>query len=80
MGNMMGLGFRDRLRLVISAWVTGVAHVRREWWKRPPFLPMPSARHLRWRRMAAYGSDLPAPRRDVLAFLRWADRHRKATT
>ncbi|MEX1005095.1 MAG: hypothetical protein WD990_09435 [Acidimicrobiia bacterium] len=77
-GNTMGQRMGRLLRLVKSTVVTGLAHVRRGWWRRRPFLPLPDRRHLAWRRWTAYGSDQPAERRDITTFLLWADRQRRA--
>lgn len=79
-GKYMGQRMRSLFRLVRSTVVTGFAHVRRGWWRRLPFLPIPDRQHLAWRRWTAYGSDRPAERRDILTFLLWADRQRRAGT
>lgn len=71
---------RSLIRLMRSMVVTGIAHVRRGWWRRAPFLPLPDPAHMAWRRGTAYGTDRPTERRDLLAYLLWADRQRKAST
>lgn len=57
----------------------------RGWWRRPPYLPVPTAEYLRFRLVTAYGGDgsLPAARRrgsdqdepdladDVVSYLQW---------
>jgi hypothetical protein len=54
--------------LVSAAW----AFRRREWWRRPPFLPLPDRTYLRWRMYTAYGhEDAVPPRDDVIRFARW---------
>ena len=62
--------------LVSSAW----AFRRRGWYRRPPFLPLPSAAYLRWRMDTAYGDPEAVPPVDELRrFLRWARNMRKAS-
>jgi hypothetical protein len=56
-------------------WGTALRQVGRlaapGWWRRPPFLPLPSAAYLRFRLETAYGEQrAPAPD-DLLAYLRW---------
>lgn len=56
---------RDLLR---TAW----AFRRRDWWRRPPFLPLPDPAYLAWRMYTAYGSESAIPPvRDVIGFARW---------
>lgn len=44
----------------------------RHWYKRVPFLPLPSRRYMRWRMYTAYGDeDAIPPADDVIAFARW---------
>lgn len=46
---------------------------RRGWWRRVPFLPLPSRDYLRWRMHTAYGdADIVPPADDVVRFARWA--------
>lgn len=62
--------FRPRLALDLlrTAW----AFRRREWTGRPPFLPVPDGRYLRWRMYTAYGDEHAIPPvEDVIAFARW---------
>lgn len=48
---------------------------RREWYRRPPFLPLPSADYIRWRMYTAYGNDAAVPpSEDVVRYARWAVR------
>ena len=44
----------------------------RYWYRRVPFLPLPSMTYLRWRLYTAYGDEqfIPPPA-DVIAFARW---------
>lgn len=59
---------RVALDLVALAWSLRA----RQWYLRPPFLPLPPPEYLRWRMHTAYGDDetLP-PVADVLSFARW---------
>ena len=46
---------------------------RRGWWRRPPFLPLPSRTYVRWRMHTAYGeNDVVPPADDVERYARWA--------
>ncbi|MGH7525285.1 MAG: hypothetical protein ACREMX_01120 [Gemmatimonadales bacterium] len=56
------------LDLLKTAW----AFRRREWWARPPFLPLPDRVYLRWRMYTAYADEnaVPPPE-DVVRFARW---------
>lgn len=57
-----------------SAW----AFRRLDWFRRLPFLPLPSARYMRWRMETAYGDpDLLPPLRDLERFLVWGARMRR---
>ena len=61
---------------------TGVALLRvawrfreRGWYRRIPFLPLPSREYVRWRMYTAYGSyDFVPPAADVVRYARWAVR------
>jgi hypothetical protein len=53
---------RLALDLLRAAW----AFRRRDWWRDPPFLPLPDRTYLRWRMYTAYGSEDA-----VLRFVRW---------
>jgi hypothetical protein len=59
-----------------SLWPTAVRQVRRSarrgWWRRPPFLPLPSAEYVRYRLLTHYGEGASAPTADdVVRYLRW---------
>jgi hypothetical protein len=42
------------------------------WWRRPPFLPLPSPDYLAFRMETQYGrADASADPRDVVAYLKW---------
>ena len=48
---------------------------RRGWWRRPPFIPLPSRDYVRWRMLTAYGDeDHVPPAGDVVRYARWAVR------
>ena len=48
---------------------------RRGWWRRAPFLPLPSVTYVRWRMHTAYGDDHAVPpAADVERYARWAVR------
>ena len=45
---------------------------RLEWWRRPPFLPLPDQDYLRWRMYTAYADEHAVPPADdVVRFARW---------
>ena len=47
----------------------------RGWYKRAPFLPLPSRPYVRWRMHTAYGSYDTVPSvEDVIRYARWAGR------
>lgn len=49
----------------------------RGWWRRPPFLPLPSQGYLRFRLQTQYGDPEREPDpRDVVAYLRWCRSYR----
>jgi hypothetical protein len=60
-----------------SLWPTAATQARRlvppRWWRRPPFLPVPTADYLRFRLETAYGGagDQAPAVDDVLTYLRW---------
>jgi len=54
--------------LLETAW----AFRRREWWRTPPFLPVPDRTYLRWRMYTAYADENAVPPvKDVVRFARW---------
>jgi len=54
--------------LLRTAW----AFRRRDWWTRPPFLPLPDRTYLRWRMYTAYADEAAVPPADdVIRFARW---------
>ena len=47
----------------------------RAWYRRFPFLPIPSVKYVRWRMHTAYGrDDAVPPASDIIRFARWATR------
>lgn len=47
----------------------------RHWYRRVPFIPLPSTKYLRWRMYTAYGDEAAIPpANDVIAFARWVGR------
>jgi len=44
----------------------------RDWYRRPPFLPLPPREYMRWRMFTAYGDEQAIPPVDDVAnFARW---------
>ncbi len=44
----------------------------RDWYRRPPFLPLPPRDYMRWRMFTAYGDEQAIPpAQDVANFARW---------
>ena len=59
-----------------SLWVTAARQARRTatagWWRRAPFLPVPSGDYLRFRMVTQYGdADRQPDPDDVVAYLAW---------
>ncbi|HEY3096742.1 MAG TPA: hypothetical protein VGK05_07880 [Acidimicrobiia bacterium] len=56
-------------------WGTAVAQAGRlagpGWWRRPPFVPVPSRAYLRHRLETQYGRDHEPEPHDVVAYLEW---------
>jgi hypothetical protein len=62
-----------------SLWPTAIRQLRRSarrgWWRRPPFLPLPSADYIRFRLLTQYGDTAATPTADdVVAYLQWSRR------
>lgn len=73
---MAGLAVR-RPRLIPHLLGASWAFRARDWYRRPPFLPMPSASYLRWRMETAYGDPDAVPTLEELErFLRWGSQMR----
>lgn len=64
-----------RPRLALDLLRTLWAFRRRHWFRRFPFLPIPSRTYLRWRMYTAYGDENAVPPvRDIERFARWRRR------
>jgi len=64
--------------LIPTALSVGWRLRRRGWYRRFPFLPLPSARYLRWRGETAFGSETSAPTAaEFRDYLLWAKRFRR---
>jgi hypothetical protein len=51
---------------------------RRDWYRTPPFLPLPPQEYIAWRLHTAYGDeDAVPPAGDLARYLRWAGWIRK---
>lgn len=60
--------------LMGAAW----AFRARDWYARPPFLPLPPTSYMRWRMDTAYGDpDAVPPLVDLERYLVWTTRMRK---
>ncbi len=61
--------------LVSASW----AFRSRDWYRRPPFLPLPSKAYMRWRMETAYGEpDAVPPAHEIESFITWsADMRRR---
>jgi len=61
-----------RPRLAIDLLRLAWSFRARDWWRVPPFLPLPPRDYLRWRMFTAYGDeDAIPPVEDVVNFARW---------
>ena len=57
-------------------WPTALRQARRTaargWWRKPPFLPVPSGDYLRFRLVTQYGDPAAVPDpADTIAYLEW---------
>ncbi len=60
--------------LLSAAW----AFRPRDWFRRPPFLPLPSRRYMRWRLETAYGEpDAVPPADEIERFVTWSAEMRR---
>lgn len=71
---VLGLAWRALANPRVAADLVSLAWTMRsrQWYRTPPFLPLPPSEYLRWRMYTAYGDEnaLP-PVRDVLRYARW---------
>lgn len=64
--------------LILPLLRSGWAFRTRDWYKRPPFLPLPPASYLQWRMETAYGDPEATPPVDELKrYLRWTSEMRR---
>ena len=71
---VLALALRALVRPALAADLLRVAwrFRRRGWWRRFPFLPLPSREYVRWRMHTAYGdADAVPPAEDVVRYARW---------
>jgi hypothetical protein len=74
----LGMSFAVVLAVIIRPWLwptavgTLFAMAPRHWWTRRPFLPIPDAEVVAWRKATAYGcSSAPMTSHDVVSYLEW---------
>ncbi len=60
-----------RPRLWATALRTAARTARPEWWRRPPFVPVPDRPYLRFRMETQYGDQRPPVAADVVSYLDW---------
>jgi hypothetical protein len=61
-----------RPRLAVDLLRLAWSFRRRDWFRRPPFLPVPPPEYVRWRMFTAYGDEQAVPPvEDVVRFARW---------
>jgi len=61
-----------RPRLAVDLLTAAWAFRRRDWYRIPPFLPLPSPEYMRWRMYTAYGDEAAVPPvEDVVRFVQW---------
>ena len=61
-----------RPRLAVDLLRLAWSFRRRDWFRRPPFLPVPPPEYVRWRMFTAYGDEHTIPPvDDVVNFARW---------
>ncbi len=60
--------------LLSAAW----AFRTRSWYRKPPFLPLPSKEYMRWRLETAYGDpEAVPPDEEIVRFVTWSAAMRK---
>ena len=78
-GTQSNRAFVTRAARVLVArpalWPTAARQVARmvspQWWRRPPFLPLPDAAYLRFRLETQYGHAAPVDPNDLITYLEW---------
>jgi hypothetical protein len=76
-GRMAGLALRRPWIIPLLA-RTAWAFRGRDWYRRPPFVPVPPQSYLRWRMDTAYGDpDADPPPAEFLRYLEWSDEMRR---
>ncbi len=77
-GSWFGLALRVSVRAAINPRLAlDLMHVlwafrARSWYRKPPYLPLPSLEYMRWRMYTAYGDEAAIPPiDDVVRFARW---------
>jgi hypothetical protein len=60
-----------RPRLWPTALLQAQRFVPRQWWRRPPFLPVPSPEYVRFRLRTQYGATGEPDPGDVVTYLEW---------
>ena len=59
-------------RLAVDLWRAAWSFRARDWYRVPPFLPLPPTEYVRWRMHTAYGDEVAVPSADdVVRFARW---------
>jgi hypothetical protein len=68
----LGLKALVRPRLAVDLLRLAWSFRARNWWRRPPFLPLPPRDYMQWRMFTAYGDEQAIPPvNDVANFARW---------
>lgn len=64
-----------RPRLALALLTVAWRFRRKDWYKLPPFLPLPSTKYVSWRMHTAYGNNAAVPPADdVVRYALWAAR------
>jgi hypothetical protein len=74
----LALALRAAARPELALALLGVAwrFRARDWYRRPPFLPVPDPTYLRWRMYTAYGAaDAMPPTHDIERYALWSARY-----
>jgi hypothetical protein len=58
-------------RLIPPLLAAGWRFRRRDWYRKPPFLPIPTQAYVEWRMYTAYGSEGAPTAADFERYLRW---------